>query len=105
MTVERIKVVCSSYRFTISSRGIIPVEPERLEDGSRGSLTDADGDFWSIEAQHILWMLDEIVEFARHRRLDKAFRWLGFVQGWLWARGLYSIDELKRHNMPGEGES
>lgn len=25
----------------------------------------------------------------------KAMRWLGFVQGWLWSRGLRTIDEMR----------
>jgi len=36
-------------------------------------------------------------------RMEKFMRWLGFLQGAMWANGLYSIDELKSHNKP-EGE-
>jgi hypothetical protein len=31
-------------------------------------------------------------------KTEKAMRWLGFIQGVLWANRLYSIDELKDHN-------
>lgn len=31
---------------------------------------------------------------------EKAMRWLGFVQGALWAQNQATIDELKRMNMP-----
>lgn len=34
---------------------------------------------------------------------DKAMRWLGFVQGALWAGNLATIAELKRMNMPETG--
>ncbi len=30
----------------------------------------------------------------------KVFRWLGFMQGVLWTLNVYTIDELRRHNMP-----
>lgn len=33
-------------------------------------------------------------------RLEKKFRWLGFIQGVLWAEGIVSLDQLKRANMP-----
>lgn len=31
---------------------------------------------------------------------NKSNRWLGFVQGALWAIGEYTIDDLKDHNRP-----
>jgi hypothetical protein len=33
-------------------------------------------------------------------RMDKVFRWLGFMQGVLWTLDVYTLDELKAHNMP-----
>jgi len=30
-------------------------------------------------------------------------RWLGFMQGALWVKGIYTIDELKAHNRPDDG--
>jgi hypothetical protein len=47
---------------------------------------------------HCHAMLDEIDQFAIEGRVEKAFRWLGFVQGCLWVCGVYSIEELKSHN-------
>ncbi len=29
---------------------------------------------------------------------NKAMRWLGFMQGSLWALGTFSLEELKRHS-------
>lgn len=45
-------------------------------------------------------MIPLTLQFARDGRLEKAFRWLGFMQGVLWAEGIYSINELKNHNRP-----
>ncbi len=43
---------------------------------------------------HILWMIDKLSEFEK----DKYNRWLGFIQGYLWTEGIYTINELREHN-------
>ena len=47
---------------------------------------------------HCLQMLDQIKIFVGTARIEKAFRWLGFVQGALWSHGVYSINELRNHS-------
>jgi hypothetical protein len=32
---------------------------------------------------------------------QKAMRWLGFVQGVAYARGLFTLEEIKEHSMTG----
>jgi len=49
---------------------------------------------------HCLSMLDEMEIFIQEGRMDKVFRWLGFVQGCLFTCGVYSVEELKDHNRP-----
>lgn len=39
-----------------------------------------------------------VVEADAIKRRDKLMRWLGFMQGVLWATGVYTIDQLKEHN-------
>jgi hypothetical protein len=44
------------------------------------------------EVEHVLWMLEQI------RSMDdqqKAARWLGFVQGWMWCMKTATIDGLR----------
>jgi hypothetical protein len=36
------------------------------------------------------------------KRLEKKLRWLGFIQGVLWAHGLSTLEDLKKANMPTE---
>lgn len=50
--------------------------------------------------EHVAWMLCKIPEFMASDRREKAMRWLGFVQGYLWASGLAGIDEMKVWNKP-----
>lgn len=47
---------------------------------------------------HCHGMLDKMVEFVREGRMEKANRWLGFVQGVLWANGIYTLEDFKEHN-------
>jgi len=47
---------------------------------------------------HVLVMIPRIKQFIKEERREKAFRWLGFVQGILWSYGEYTIEELRDHN-------
>lgn len=47
---------------------------------------------------HVCTMLDNIAQFVKEGRIEKAFRWLGFVQGCLWFARLYTIGEMANHN-------
>lgn len=47
---------------------------------------------------HCHWMLDEIERFLTEGRLDKVFRWLGFIQGCLWKVEIYTLEDMKNHN-------
>ncbi|MDP3696534.1 MAG: hypothetical protein Q8R55_00710 [Candidatus Taylorbacteria bacterium] len=53
---------------------------------------------------HCHGMLDKMEEFVAEDRMGKAFRWLGFIQGCLWATGCYTLEELKNHNRPSKLE-
>jgi hypothetical protein len=53
-----------------------------------------------IALAHCHRMLDEMVEFTKADRMEKVFRWLGFVQGCFFSGGIYTIAEEKDHNRP-----
>ncbi len=48
--------------------------------------------------RHCHWMLDGIAEFTKNGELEKAQRWLCFVQGVLWQNLYYTIDDMREHN-------
>lgn len=54
--------------------------------------------------KHLSYMLWRIPQFIRAGRKEKANRWLGFVQGALWAHDDYTIEEMKEHNRPDENK-
>lgn len=96
MTAERIVEACEIYLEGFKASGW---RPGRLDDESMRATASALGN--GLCAPHVAWMVLETIALARAGRLEKAFRWLGFIQGWLWTQGWFSIDTLKRHNMPG----
>lgn len=51
---------------------------------------------------HCCQMLDQMEKFIEEDRMDKFFRWLGFIQGALWALGVYTVADLKGHSKPDE---
>ena len=53
---------------------------------------------------HCHGMLDKMVEFVHEGRMEKVFRWLGFIQGVLWSNRVYTITDLENHNRPTTGE-
>lgn len=51
---------------------------------------------------HCHAMLDEVEIFIQEGRVEKAMRWLGFIQGCLWSQGMYNLEDLKNQNRPVE---
>mgnify|MGYP003510613429 CR=1 FL=1 len=54
----------------------------------------------SVAVSHMLWMIIETRDFVAESRIEKAFRWLGFIQGVLWSFGFVTIDNAKDTNRP-----
>ena len=67
--------------------------PERLDTETLFPAGDR-----SKAMKHAMWMCSLALDFIKEGRFDKAFTWLGFVQGTLWACGHYSIDEMRAHS-------
>lgn len=49
---------------------------------------------------HCRDMIPKIFVFIQEDRMEKTFRWLGFIQGVLYSCELYTLEELKEHNKP-----
>ena len=90
MTPDKIREVISRYRQEFLKSEI----PKR-----KFSRLDGHAPLKHILA-HCYWMVDEIERFLQEKRMAKANRWLGFVQGTLWGSGRYTIADLMNHNRP-----
>lgn len=112
MTAAQILEVVKKYEDATVDSGIRArrIDPKRRMDvWARANLTGVPGipDGNAIVAPsgitremtaHALYCCSQIREFIASGHLEKAHRWLGFVQGVLWVSGLYSIEELREHN-------
>lgn len=54
---------------------------------------------------HCHAMLDEMEQFVKSDRMEKCFRWLGFIQGVLWTTGEFTLNDLKNHSRPDEDKN
>jgi hypothetical protein len=52
--------------------------------------------------EHCHGMLDQMEVFIDQGRLEKVFRWLGFIQCMLWSARVYVMNDLKDHNRSEE---
>jgi hypothetical protein len=97
MTKEKLKSLFQQYADLIHS--LAPAtEPRRF----KGAFTNQP--IWKFRTDqrlpHLLFMCQEAQTFVDANRVEKAMRWLGFLQGTLWSHGYCTLDELKRHSMP-----
>ena len=56
--------------------------------------------------KHINYMLYKLSDLLDESRLEKSFRWLGFIQGCLFCLGLCSLNDLKNdsRNRPDQNQ-
>ena len=47
---------------------------------------------------HLRSMIDRMWPMLEQGKIEKAFRWLGFIQGVLWIQKDFNLEELKDHN-------
>ena len=94
MTPERVREVIETYRRFFVARNIEKIDyphDEFLDHVEHG-------------LPHCHGMLDKMVMFVSEGRMEKAFRWLGFIQGVLWTSQAFTLTALKDHNRPPEDE-
>ena len=90
MTPEKVLEVIEIYKNKLQELG---VNSDRL---SGNEIPTTRNGFLG----HCRAMLDVTELLIKDNRMEKAFRWLGFVQGVFWVLGLYTIEEMKNHNRP-----
>lgn len=53
-------------------------------------------DFEDGDMNHIRWMLNEIPKMIDDsNKLEKLNRWIGFIQGVLWSKGYFTIEDMR----------
>lgn len=59
-------------------------------------------DYTVEELKHCQQMIPKVRVFIAEGRIEKSFRWLGFIQGVLYCYKLYTIEQMANHNRPAE---
>lgn len=94
MTPEHLKQVFEEYAAILTQRGN---PAKQLEVEPWGSLIEPDQ-----QLNHAHWMCLVCLDFVSQGEIDKAYRWLGFIQGVLWCRHVRSIREMRSDNRSPE---
>ena len=94
MDQEKVREVLATYKKKFEE---LKVEKKKLPKEMFGSKYTP-----VYVMSHCHAMLDEMEIFIQEGRMDKVFRWLGFIQGCLWTEGVYSLDDLMNQNRPRE---
>ena len=90
MTPEKVQEVIHLYRGQFERMGV-----EKFDHPHEAFLTLDES-----ALSHCHSMLDKMEHFIEIGKMEKTFRWLGFIQGCLWSQGIFSLEDLKGHNMP-----
>jgi len=91
MTKKQILKALAKYDNKLASIGCVSREYPKSKSTPMGS-----NDLHSLS--HCRWMILQMVDMIKKGKLDKVYRWLGFIQGCLWYSKTFSIKELKKHN-------
>jgi hypothetical protein len=95
MTPDKLKKILAEYQAVLRPGERMPalVYPVRasLEQWQEGTVEG-----------HIHWMCQEAQTFLEKNKVEKALRWLGFIQGVLWCLGYKSLDDLRDDSRPDE---
>ena len=89
MTLDHIKKVLQEYDAKLLKDLVLPCQLSNYD-----NLHDPD----FIQLEHIRWMCQKAQWFCDNGEEGKANRWLGFIQGVLYANGEMTISEQRDHN-------
>jgi hypothetical protein len=92
MTSEKVLQVIETYRKFFIDMGVGKADYPH-DDLLRGV---------EIGFEHCHGMLDKMVGFVHEGRMEKVFRWLGFIQGVLWSNRACTLTDLQNDNRPTE---
>ena len=87
MTPDEVSGLAGYYELSIMMSCGLGLEPKR-----ENTPTEA----------HLLFMCIEIPKLVKAGKIEKAMRWLGFLQGVLCEKDFYTLDQLKDHNRSKE---
>jgi hypothetical protein len=95
MTPEKLKKILAEYAALLHPG-------ERMPESGYPVRAFLEGWRRTLVEGHLHWMCQEAQAFPEKNKVEKAMRWLGFVQGVLWCLGDKSLDDLRDDSKPDE---
>jgi len=94
MTNRRVSEVIAIYRSYFRDKNIGKVDfPHDIPTGGFADHLTI------LEHCHgMLEQMEQMIADGTPEKMEKVFRWVGFIQGCLWSQGIFCLDELKKHN-------
>lgn len=95
MDTAKVTEVCASYAKTLRAMSGVKDAvrlPEKYTTEVSGSIP-----MWMWTA-HLLFICEETPRLMEAGRVEKAMRWLGWLQGVLWATDHETLEDAKKHN-------
>ncbi len=86
MTPEKLTQLFKFYDNDLAKRGISVAQQQEFAITRYSNL------------EHLRYMCDRALDFVEENRIEKAMRWLGFIQGVLFAESMFNLTELKEHS-------
>lgn len=100
MTDEKIREVLDRYEQTLQA--LAPFASDWQDKELAHLLTMIPKMRDMLADERYIWDAEQ-PSWQYHANREKVMRWLGFMQGAFWVKGIYTIDELKAHNRPDDG--
>lgn len=98
VTSEKLIKVLERYSATLDH-----VEPEEMQDELK-TLPLCKVNRYVFEC-HLAYMCKTTIRYVHEGRVEKAMRWLGFIQASLYILGYCTIEDLKNHSKPDQVDS
>jgi hypothetical protein len=94
MTKEKLKSLFDFYLAYLHLRcpSLIPKQLNKVECDLNPRLIP-----FATLVSHCKFMCFESKKFADDNQVEKAMRWLGFLQGYLFSVGFFTLNDLKEH--------
>jgi hypothetical protein len=94
MTPEIVVKLADFYFAELVKSGAVPMKADETKYANTSSLNE--------RLNHLAWACNYIKKLATehgHEGVALAQQWLGFVQGALWDAGIFSIEEMRKHQL------
>lgn len=93
VTRERLIALAERYLGELERMGALPCELDE-------DVLIVPGVSQDVLRDHLAWRCEHVRELVAARDdVRSAGRWIGFIQGALWAMGAFSIEDMRRHEV------